>query len=132
MRSNIHLDPVVAAEVLPALSRAYAHPDDLEHHYVSPVKGDFTGLPSLCILVGSTEVLLDDSLRVAESARAAGVAVELHVWPEMPHVFPLFYFLPEASTALELITDFIHRHTTGTTAATNPLPDNARRQACNS
>lgn len=113
MRSNLHLDPLVAAEVLPALGHAYAHPDDLEHHYVSPVRGDYTGLPPMCILVGSTEVLLDDSLRVAESARATGVPVELYVWPEMPHVFPLFHFLPEARQALDLIARFVLSHTTG-------------------
>lgn len=124
MRSNLHLDPLVAAEVLPALGHAYAHPDDLDHHYVSPVKGNYTGLPPMCILVGSTEVLLDDSLRVAESARAAGVPVELYVWPEMPHVFPLFHFLPEARQALELIARFVLRHT----PADRPKTDNPRKK----
>jgi len=124
MRSNLHLDPLVAAEVLPALGQAYAHPDVLGHHYVSPVKGDYTGLPPMCVLVGSTEVLLDDSRRVAEAARAAGVPVELYVWPEMPHVFPLFHFLPEARQALELIARFVLRHTPGT----QPGATTTRRQ----
>jgi acetyl esterase/lipase len=125
MRTNAHLDPLVAAEALPGLGHAYAHPHDLEHHYVSPVNGDFTGLPPMSILVGSTEVLLDDSLRVADAARAAGVSIELHVWPEMPHVFPLFHFLPEARTALELIARFVLRHTPDKLPGTTP----ARRQS---
>jgi len=56
-------------------------------------------------------VLLDDSRRAAAAARAAGVPTELHVWPGMPHVFPLFQFLPEARAALGQIAEFVLRHT---------------------
>ena len=54
-------------------------------------------LPPLYIQVGSTEVLLDESRRVAEKAKAAGVAVEIEVWPDMPHVWQLYApMVPEA------------------------------------
>ena len=42
------------------------------------------------IHVGNDEVLLSDSVRLAERARAAGVEVELKVWPGMWHVFQAF------------------------------------------
>ena len=54
----------------------------------------------------------------------AGVPVELYVWPEMPHVFPLFHFLPEARQALELIARFVLRHT----PADRPKTDNPRKK----
>ena len=45
------------------------------------------GLPPLLIQVGSDELLLNDSLRFAEHAKAAGVAVQLEVYPGLWHVF---------------------------------------------
>ncbi|MGH7907450.1 MAG: alpha/beta hydrolase, partial [Candidatus Binataceae bacterium] len=65
------------------------------------------------IQVGSAEVLLDDSARIAERARTAGVEVEMEVWPEMPHVWHWFApTLPEARQAIAKIGEFIRRRTT--------------------
>jgi monoterpene epsilon-lactone hydrolase len=117
IRSNEHTDAIVPSETLARLVRCYAEPEDYAHHYLSPLNGNFAGLPPLAFIVGDTEVLLDDSQRAAAAARAAGVPTELHVWPGMPHVFPLFQFLPEARAALGQIAEFVLRHTGGTTPA---------------
>jgi acetyl esterase/lipase len=62
-----------------------------------PLYADLTGLPPLLIQVGTIETLLDDAMRLAERARAAGVAVTLEEHPDMPHVWHMFgSFLPEA------------------------------------
>jgi len=45
-------------------------------------------MPSTRIHVGDDEVLLDDSLRYAERAVAAGVDARVDVWMGMPHGFP--------------------------------------------
>jgi epsilon-lactone hydrolase len=71
--------------------------------YVSPVFGDFSGLPPLLLVVGSTELLLDDSVRIAQRWPHA----RLRVWHGMPHVFPGFDFLPQAAAAAEQIGDFV-------------------------
>jgi acetyl esterase/lipase len=69
-------------------------------------------LPPLFIQVGDTEVLLDDSTRVAQKARAAGVSVDLEIWPKMPHVFQILApFVPEANRALERAAGFVRRVT---------------------
>ena len=57
---------------------------------VSPLYGDFTGLPRLLVLAGGVELLLDDSLRLVDKAREAGVPVNLHVEPDEVHVYPMF------------------------------------------
>lgn len=111
MVTNKREDAIVPSGALDRLVRCYADPQEYGHHYLSPVNGDFTGLPPLSFVVGGTEVLLDDSRRAAAAAHAAGVSTELHVWPGMPHVFPLFQFLPEARAALVQIADFVLRHT---------------------
>jgi epsilon-lactone hydrolase len=74
----------------------------------APLYADLKGLPPLLIQVGDAEILLDDSNRLAQRARAAGVQVKLEVWPEMIHVFQLFAgFLPEGQQAVEGIGQYL-------------------------
>lgn len=79
----------------------YLHPD------VSPLFADFAGFPPLFLQAGSTELLRDEAIRTAEKAHAAGVDVEIELWPEAPHVFQMAPFLPEAALALDRIVAFV-------------------------
>jgi len=80
-----------------------------EDSRVSPVLGDFTGLPPLMFQVGSTEILLDDSCLAVEQARRAGASAAVEVWAEMPHVWH-GWNLPESKRAISHLTDFIRQH----------------------
>lgn len=71
----------------------YAAGHDRKDPRISPLFGDPTGFPPLLIEVGSHEILLSDSTRLAEKAGAAEVDVTLHIWPEMPHDWSLFSFM---------------------------------------
>jgi acetyl esterase/lipase len=54
---------------------------------VSPVFGDLRGLPPALLVVGTADVLLEDNLVMAARLSAAGVEVELRLYPEQPHGF---------------------------------------------
>jgi acetyl esterase/lipase len=113
-RSRAAADPILAAAAagIPAIGVAYTQgrADPLSP-LCSPLNGDLRGLPPLLIQVGDAEVLLDDSTRIAEKAKAAGVDVTLRVYPEMPHVWQLFApFLPEASSAIDEVGAFVRKH----------------------
>lgn len=72
----------------------------LDDPYISPVHGDFRGLPPLLIQVDRGEILLDDSRTVAEKAEAAGVDLSLSVWDGLWHVWPaLGDLVPESGAA---------------------------------
>jgi acetyl esterase/lipase len=61
--------------------------------------------------VGTAETLLDDSVRLAERARAAGVQVTLEPWEDMIHVWQAFAaMLPEGQQAIERIGEFLRQH----------------------
>ncbi len=76
----------------------------------SPLYADLHGLPPLLIHAGDREILRDDSTRLAERARAAGVTVELRIWPVVPHVWQLAQFVPEARESVESAAAFLKGH----------------------
>ncbi len=79
----------------------------------SPIFGDLTGLPPLLIYVSDSEVLRDDSIRLAERARACGVRTDLRVWNGLPHVWPALarFGVPEAKTVVNEIGEFVKSQT---------------------
>lgn len=89
----------------------YIGPNDPCHPWISPVYGDLHGLPPILIVVGDHEIMLDDSVRFAEKAKAAGVAVDLRVWQDMVHCFPLLApMFPEAIQGWDEMIAFIMQH----------------------
>lgn len=112
MKTRIHVDPIASKEGTSLLAQAYLAGKSLRTPLAAPLHADLKGLPPLFIQVGDHEVLLDDSTRVAEKARGAGVQVKLEIWPEMVYVWQLFAsFLPEGQEAVEGIGKFIREHT---------------------
>jgi monoterpene epsilon-lactone hydrolase len=82
-------------------ARYYLGDTDPRNPLASPLYADLAGLPPLLIHVGADEVLLDDSTRLAERARAAGVPVDLKIWPVVPHAWQLApHRIPEARQSL--------------------------------
>lgn len=122
MRTNEGRDPMYHAAVFPRVAAQYLGGADARHPYASPLFGEFAGLPPLLIQVGDTELLLDDSTRVAERARAAGVTVKLDVWRNVPHIFQIWApFMPEASAALKRAAAFIDEATASREAHRPPI-----------
>lgn len=75
---------------------------------VSPVLGDLAGLPPVLIHASDVEMLLDDSVRYANKARAAGSPVTLQTWNHMVHVWHIFDpHLTEARQAFDEIRKFL-------------------------
>ncbi|MEO8907785.1 MAG: alpha/beta hydrolase fold domain-containing protein [Microbacteriaceae bacterium] len=107
------VDPALTAQALQVRAVDYAADTPLDTPALSPLFGNFKGLPPLLIQVGSHEILLDDSLRVAVGAATADVAVTLEVTPRVPHVFQGFAStLEEGAAALDSAASFITRHLT--------------------
>jgi acetyl esterase/lipase len=83
-------DPMITRERLKESARDYLNGAGARDPLASPVFGDFTDVAPMLVQVGSEEVLLGDSLRLAERAGHARVEVRLEVWPEMIHVWHAF------------------------------------------
>ena len=65
----------------------------------------------MLIHVGSDEMLLDDSTRIAENAKNAGVDITLKIYDQMWHVWHFnARLMPEAKNAIENLGYFIRKH----------------------
>ncbi|SMG31358.1 alpha/beta hydrolase [Paraburkholderia susongensis] len=116
IRGNDGVDPMFCGAALTRAAKVYLGDTPATHPYASPVYADLRGLPPLCMMAGSTEVLLDDTRRVADNARAAGVDCECEVWNKVPHVWQMFApFMPEANRALDRAAAFVRRATSRAT-----------------
>jgi phosphinothricin tripeptide acetyl hydrolase len=101
-------DPIVGRSGVEEMARAYLGATPPRTPLASPLFADLRGLPPLLIHVGSDEVLLDDSVQLAERVKAAGVDATLEVYERMIHVWHWFLpMLDEAQTAVEAIGRFV-------------------------
>jgi epsilon-lactone hydrolase len=109
VKERAHLDPIVNYESSMAHALRYVGTQaKLKHPLASPLYAELGGLPPLLIMVGTHEALFDDSTRFAAKAQEAGVDVELDIWEEMIHVWPIFAdILPEGRQAIEKIGAYI-------------------------
>jgi len=97
--TNAENDPTISLERHEQLGPMYVDQADPKNPIISPMFADLTGMPPTLIQVGDLEVMLDDSKTYAENAKAAGVDVELEVWPGMWHVW--HQSAPDVPEALE-------------------------------
>lgn len=112
MDTKAGLDPFFTRESLAPTGAMYVAGQDPHQELLSPATlADLTGFPPLLIQVGTNEVLLDDSTRFADRARAAGVDVILDVTADVPHVFQAFTgLLDESEQALDRAALFLSQH----------------------
>ncbi|NLM53013.1 MAG: alpha/beta hydrolase [Firmicutes bacterium] len=87
---------------------AYVGNNRADIPYISPIYGEYEGFPPMLMQVGGDEMLLNDTVKVAQKAKEAGVSVQQTTYPGMFHVFQmLFPELPEANDAWEEVETFI-------------------------
>jgi acetyl esterase/lipase len=102
---------MVTERLLQRMAGEYLQGGDPKQPLASPLYANLQGLPPLLMQVGDAEVLLDDTTRVAEKAKAVGVDVTVEVYPEMMHIFQLFApVLPEGQQAIERIGTFLKQY----------------------
>jgi monoterpene epsilon-lactone hydrolase len=108
VRGNEKRCAMFHAEGVEKAAALYLGDTDARNPLASPLYADLAGLPPLLIHVGADEVLLDDSRRLAERARSAGVRTELKIWPVVPHAWQLAYpFMPEARQSITEAAAFL-------------------------
>lgn len=108
MIENASSESVLPSERVSEARDYYLDGADPTDPRASPLFARFPGCPPVFLQAASTEILRDDSLRMAEVLREQGVKVELDLWDDLPHVWPIFQGrLPEADEALRRVARFL-------------------------
>lgn len=104
-------DPLVTMPLIQMIGDAYCGPLDPKLPRISPLYGDWRGLPPLLIFAGEIEMLRDDGKMCAAAAVLAGVDATYIEGEGMPHIWTLFADrLPEGREAFEQIGAFARSH----------------------
>ncbi|WP_372781300.1 alpha/beta hydrolase [Litorivivens sp.] len=107
-------DPLLPLAALVNVTAMYCGEHDSADPEISPLYMDCQDLPPMFFLCSSNEILMDESVLLARRCQAAGVDTTCHVWPVLPHAFPLFAdVFPEARQACEDIAAFARQHLAG-------------------
>ena len=120
LRDNAGLDYLgYMAPRMAEMATHYLGGADAEDPLASPLHGDLKGLPPLLLHAGGVEVLRGQVERLADRARAAGVQVELSVYPDMVHVWHAFAgVFPQAGEAMKAVGAFARQRFAAATADT--------------
>jgi monoterpene epsilon-lactone hydrolase len=92
-KTNEWLDSVLVSIDAPyprSVAQLYAHGHDLEDPQLSPIYGDFHGMPPAILTTGTRDLFLSDTVRVHRKLRRAGVVAELQVYEGLSHAQYLF------------------------------------------
>ncbi len=103
-------DPVLHPRAARSYNQSYVAHNDAHSPLISPVFGDWHGLPPLLVHAGEDEILRDDAVRIEQVAKSAGVEVRLEIYPRMWHVWQLYLTLPQAIQSLDDIAQFLNAH----------------------
>jgi acetyl esterase/lipase len=106
-------DPFLRLADVAMMAKCYYGDHDPREPLISPVFGDFHGLPPLLVHVSQDEILRPEAIRYVDCAKAAGVDATLKIWEGMIHAFPLFAgFIPEGKAAVGEIGMFFRGYLT--------------------
>ena len=107
MTERVDQDPISTPAMLRQFASDYLAGADPRTPLASPLFASLAGLPPLLVLVGTADLLLSDSERLAAAADQAGVDVTLEIGEGLPHVYPLMLGTPEAAEATDEIGKFL-------------------------
>ena len=106
--ANAGSEVVLPAHRAQEIAELYLVGADPRDPRASPLFADFRGAPPVWLAASDSEILLDDTRRMAERLRKQGVEVHQQIGHDFPHVWPFFQpFLPEARTTLRALAGWL-------------------------
>ena len=108
-KERVDRDCIIGADFTEEMQITYIGDHDVRTPYLSPIYGDFTGLPPIWMCVGTEEVFYDDAFALQTAAQNKGIPVELLIGKGMCHVYPMF---PDRQSkiAVKRMRNFIEKH----------------------
>jgi acetyl esterase/lipase len=110
--ANAFVDNVLVASTgwAGAAAKLYAGTHDLRDPLISPIFGDFSGLPPAILTSGTRDLFLSHTVRTHRKLRHAGIDARLQVFEGQSHAQFLDPFVPETEEAFSEIARFFTLH----------------------
>jgi monoterpene epsilon-lactone hydrolase len=109
MATNAASDSMLSMKILARMRAAYLGAQEPADRRASPLFDPNTRLPPVLLIYSTSEVLRDDSTRLAANLRLGGTQVTELPVAGKPHVFPLFKAVPGAGHAIKHIGEFVNK-----------------------
>ncbi len=112
-KTNEWIDNVVVSYdgYLSRVARLYAHGHDLKDPQLSPIYGDFHGMPPAILTAGTRDLFLSNTIRVQRKLREAGVEADLELYEGLSHAqFNSDPTAPVTKEAYREMTRFFDAH----------------------
>ncbi len=102
-------DPMFNSDTVHGYFNHYLQGSSPKEPLASPLYGDFKGFPRLYMIVGGREMFYDDTIRVAEKAKEAGVDVTLDANEKMVYGYPIYFDIyTEGRAAVDRLAAFVN------------------------
>ena len=103
-------DPTLSIHQSRLAAAHYAQVKDMTNPEISPLFGSYDEtFPDVFISSGTRDLLLSQSIQLANVLRFAGVSVDLQIWDGLWHVFEWDADLPESRLSIQQIVKFLTR-----------------------
>lgn len=113
LRRNAQRDVMLPVKRMREVVNFYLGDHDRADPLASPALAAWKNPPPALIMASRSEILVDDSKKLAAGLRDAGGSVQLELWRGLPHAWPIFAGrLPEADSAIQHAGAFLSRHLT--------------------
>lgn len=108
-QTNYEIDPLFGNSRDNMLYHSsYLGEESPENPYISPLFGDFHGFPPVLLQAGGYEVLLSDTLSLAQNLKKTGIRHRISIYDGMFHVFQMgLDLIPESREAWEEAEEFL-------------------------
>jgi acetyl esterase/lipase len=103
-------DPLLPPKSVNFYNASYVGNEDPKNPLISPLFGNFSGLPPLLVHIAEDEVLRDNAVQFCIAAQEAGANLTYVVYPRMWHVWQLYEKLPQTDQSLTEIANFLVSH----------------------
>ena len=111
--ANDGRDPALSRQHLSFSAKHYAGDNNLCDPRISPINGVFDRtFPPCYISTGTRDLLMSQSVALADKLRRQGGPVYLRVWQDLWHVFEWDNNLPESKISIREISNFLKNHMT--------------------
>ena len=103
------IDPMISTNIINFVEKYWIGDIPMEDYHISPINGEFKGLPPMDVFFGTKEFLYACADQLKNKAEENRAAMNFHIGMGMMHVWPYFMLSKESKAAMKEIINIIQQ-----------------------